>query len=91
MKNNPTPFNYDVKEDSFDLRNIFLNYKHHWPWIIATTVLSICIGFTYLHYAPISYESVAKIKIIDDSKELNVSTDALSLLSNTPKKTWRMK
>ena len=38
-----------------------------------------------MRYAPITYESVAKIKIIDDSKELNVATDPLSLLNGNSK------
>ena len=38
-----------------------------------------------MRYAPTTYESVAKIKIIDDSKELNVARDAMSLLNGNSK------
>ncbi len=86
IKKEPHVTSFNLGEDSFNLRNIILNYKHYWPWVLASTVLAICIGFLYLNYVPITYESVAKIKIMDDSKELNISSDALSLLNSTPKK-----
>lgn len=86
IRREPHISSFNIDEDSFNLRSIIFSYKHYWPWVLTSTVLAVCIGFMYLNYVPITYESVAKIKIMDDSKELNVSSDALSLLSSTPKK-----
>jgi len=74
--------NYD---DSFVLKDVLFKYLHYWPWFLATTLICLLLGLAFMRYAPITYESVAKIKIIDDSKELNVATDAMSLLNGNSK------
>src|SRR5690606_21038661 len=78
-----TPYIKD--EDPFNPRDILLKYKHYWPWILGSVLLCLCLGLLYLKFAPDSYESVAKIKILDDSKQLDVSEDAMALLGKAPK------
>lgn len=38
-----------------------------------------------MRYAPATFESVAKIKIIDESKELNVANDSTYMLNGNSK------
>ncbi|UOY05325.1 AAA family ATPase [Muricauda sp. SCSIO 64092] len=85
MKKNPDITYYDSDEDFIDLKDIFFQCKRYWPWFLTSIVLCLCIGFFYLGMVPITYKSIAKIKIMDDSKELGLSVDALSLLGNNPK------
>jgi len=73
------------EEDSLNLKEILLKYLAYWPWFLAATVLSLWLGVVYLKYAPVTYNSVAKIKIIDESKEMNIAGDALSLLGGKSK------
>lgn len=78
-----TPFSLDFEDDNeaFTLKDTLLKYLRYWPWFVSSFLLCLILGFLYLGYAPISYESVAKIKIIDESKEMNVAADALSMLN----------
>ena len=76
---------YPGDEDSFNPRDILLKYKHYWPWILGSIVLCLGLGLLYLKFATVSYESVAKIKILDDSNKLDVSEDAMALLGKAPK------
>lgn len=67
--------------NSLDLKGIFLKYLRYWPWFLVAVILSVSGSIFYLKYATVSYRSVAKIKIVDESKEMNIGTDAMSLLS----------
>lgn len=65
---------------SGDLKQVLGRYFKYWPWFLAGVLLSVGAGYLYMRYAPIIYESVAKIEVIDESEGINISTDALSLL-----------
>ncbi|SHJ76580.1 capsular exopolysaccharide family [Arenibacter nanhaiticus] len=79
---NEAPYNSQQfeEEESLNLKEILFKYLAYWPWFLATSVLAIWLGVVYIKYVPETYQSVAKIKIIDESKEMNIATDALSLL-----------
>lgn len=80
-----TPFSLEFDDDhndSFSFKDTIEKYLRYWPWFVVAVLLSIGLGYLYVLYTPLTYQSVAKIKIIDDSKELNVATDALALMGN---------
>jgi tyrosine-protein kinase Etk/Wzc len=81
------PFSLDIEDNDqpFDLKGIVNKYFRFWPWFISTLIMCIAIGIFYLRYTPIIYETTAKIKIIDDSKEMDMTADALSVLSGNSK------
>lgn len=81
------PYSLDIQEDEeqFDIKKALSRYVRYWPWFLAAIFISITIGYFYLRYAPVVFESVAKIKILDDSKQLNISADPLSLLNGGSK------
>src|SRR6056297_4049430 len=68
-------------ESSFNLKEQIYKYLKYWPWFLGSLVLCVLLGLVYLRYPPESYASMAKIKIIDESKEMNVASDALSMLN----------
>ncbi|WP_025740919.1 GumC family protein [Aquimarina pacifica] len=68
------------REDSLSLKENLLRYAYKWPWFLASVFFCIIVGFLYIRYAPVIFSTEAKIKIIDDSKEFDIATDALSLL-----------
>ncbi|PIE99946.1 MAG: tyrosine protein kinase [Maribacter sp.] len=72
-------------EESFQLKEILPKYLRYWPWFLATIGVFLFLGYAYLRYAPVIYSSVAKIKIIDDSKELEIASDAFPFLGGGTK------
>src|SRR6056297_3186180 len=81
MKETPFSLDFNDQEEAFTLKDTLFKYLRYWPWFLISLVLCIAIGILYLRYASVTYESVAKIKIIDESKEMNVAADALSILN----------
>lgn len=79
------PFIVDLNEEDENqvVKEKITKYLRFWPWFLVAIVLCVGGGYLYMRYAPVTYESFAKIKIIDDTKELNVATDAESLLSGS--------
>jgi len=72
---------FNEEEESFQFKKILLKYLRHWPWFLGAIFFCIGMGYLYMRYAPVTYESVAKIKIIDESRELNVVPDALAMMT----------
>lgn len=77
------PYLLDVKENvnTLDLKEILLKYFRFWPWFIVSSIFGLALGFCYLSYTPKIYESVAKIQIVDESKQLDLAVDPKSLMS----------
>lgn len=82
-----SPYKLDIYEDeeSFNLKEAVSKYLRYWPWFLIALLITFGIGFAYLRYAPIIYETQAKIKILDDTKGMKFSTDPMSMLSGQTK------
>ena len=78
MKESQINSENDSAANSF--QEIVIKYLKFWRWFVIGAFLSLSIAFIYLRYAPILYKTIAKIKIIDDTKETEIASDALSLL-----------
>lgn len=85
MKETPYTVEHFEEEESFELKEIIQKYLRYWPWFVLATVFCIGIGYAYMRWAPIIYKSQAKIKIIDESQEVDIASSALSLLSGKSK------
>ncbi len=81
MKESPFTLDFNEEDDYVNLKGLLSKYLRFWPWFLATSLICLLLGVAYMRYAPITFESVAKIKIIEDSKELNVAKDPLSVLN----------
>ena len=66
MKESPFISEFNDDEESFLFEDIFFRYLDYWRWFLVSVVLSLFFGYMYVRYAPVTYESVAKIKIIDE-------------------------
>ncbi len=77
----------DINDDdqTIALKDKFRKYLAYWPWFLIGLLICFLIGFLYVRYASITYQSVAKVKIIDESKELDIATDPLALLEGSSK------
>jgi len=85
MKETPYTIEHFEEEESFAIKDIIQKYLRYWPWFILTTIISIGLGVAYMRYAPITYQSTAKIKIVDESQEVDIASSALSLLGGGSK------
>ncbi|NJB72637.1 capsular exopolysaccharide synthesis family protein [Saonia flava] len=83
MKESPFIVDFNEDEESFNLKETLLKYLPYWPWFLVSIIVCIGLGYFYTWYKPVAYESVAKIKIIDDTKEVNVASEALSFLNGS--------
>jgi len=78
MKEEPfSPIGNDEERWAFP-RSLFMRYLKYWPWFTASIFLALFSGYLYLRYSSTIYQSTAKIKIIDEAKELDLASDALS-------------
>ncbi len=78
-------FDIIENEPSFEPKVIIQKYLRYWPWFILGIIISIGMAVAYIRYAPITYNSTAKIKIVDESQEVDITSSALSLLGGGPK------
>ncbi|MBU2947823.1 GumC family protein [Zobellia uliginosa] len=65
-------------EDSFLIKEIFLKYLKYWKWFLVMAIVGLFFGFIYLRYTTKIYASVAKIRIIDDSAQTDIASEAVS-------------
>ncbi len=82
---NQTPYILDFKEEDkpIALKELVSKYISYWPWFVASCALFLAIGFFYEQYAPKTYTSEAKIKILDSSHETKViPNDAVAVSQN---------
>ena len=81
------PFNnaFEDVEDDVNIKEVLFKYLRFWPWFVAAVFVTLAGAFLYLKFTPTVYNSEAKIKIIDDSKELNIGADVSSFFSGRTK------
>lgn len=85
MKEAPYQNLMNVEEEAINIKEIVFKYLAYWHWFLLGILLCIAGAYAYTRYAPVTYETAAKIKIIDDTKEMDIATDAMSLLSGNSK------
>ena len=75
----------EESKESFVLKEVFFKYLPYWPWFLLAVLFSLFVGILVMRYAPTKYFSVAKVKIVDESKEMDIAMDPAALLSGTSK------
>jgi len=83
MKESQISVDFIDKEDTFNAKDVAAKYLRNWLWFLVGVIFSIGLGFLYMRYAPITFETIAKIKIIDDSKETNIASEAMAKLEGS--------
>ena len=73
--NPPNPIE---NESSLDIQSEIKRYLRYWPWFVLSAFLAFTIAYTYLRYAPRIYETNAKIKVLDESDDLELPLSALN-------------
>ncbi|WP_276390439.1 GumC family protein [Eudoraea chungangensis] len=85
MENSSVLSSLQEIDEPSTLTEMLAKYLRFWPFFLISIIISLLLGLAYMRYAPTTYLSVAKIKIVDESKELNVASDAMALLNGTSK------
>ncbi|WP_422081492.1 GumC family protein [Ulvibacterium sp.] len=82
---NESSFSLDFKENetTINLKEIVFQYLRYWPWFIFTVVLFVGLAYSYIRVIPPTYQSEAKVKIADDSQEMDIDLDPLSMINGT--------
>ncbi|WP_299531869.1 tyrosine-protein kinase family protein [Ulvibacterium sp.] len=81
MSESPFSLDYDEAEESVNIWELTKKYLRYWPWFVMWVLVCLGLAYAYMRYAPIVYESVAKIKIIDEAKEMDITPDPVAMLS----------
>ena len=61
------------------LKEVFFKYFKYWYWFLIGLAVSLLFAKFYLRYAPIIYDSQAKIKVLKENEENLLSIDQSSL------------
>jgi capsular exopolysaccharide synthesis family protein len=81
MAESPFSLDYDEAEESVNIWEVAQKYLRYWPWFLFGILVCLGLAYAYMRYAPIVYESVAKIKIVDGAKEMDIAVDPMSMLN----------
>ena len=64
------------EEDSLDLKQEISRYLRYWPWFVLSLAIALISAYVYLRFAPLVFQTYAKIKILDKSDGLELPTAA---------------
>ena len=62
---------FDIDKD-INLKEELRKYTSFWPWFILGITLAIISSFLYLRYAPLSFQTSAKVRILDEKESLEL-------------------
>lgn len=68
------------KNSSFDFVKFLKRFLSYWTYFLISLLIALLAGYFYLRYAPITYTTTSKVKIIDDSSESDIAKDPLSMV-----------
>lgn len=86
MKKAPFSLDFEDTSDTFNFKKWGLRFVKFWPFFLITITVCLALGILYLRYAPMIYQTTAKIKIVDETSEMNVAADALSAIGGATSK-----
>ncbi|MGJ5642442.1 GumC family protein, partial [Formosa sp. S-31] len=74
----------EAQDTGVNIKDEILKYLKFWKWFVLAACIGTLLAFVYLRFTPETYRSFAKIKILDESSSLELSTGkGGSLFSDT--------
>lgn len=64
--------NFKEDDKPIAITDLLSKYLSYWPWFLVSCILFVVLGYFYATYAPRTYTTVAKIKILDDAKQSKI-------------------
>ncbi|MGC9151901.1 MAG: GumC family protein [Microbacter sp.] len=90
MENNQLDTPEEIEETPINIRELIEKFIGYWPWIVASVVLALILGYFYAHISPRKYQFTASVLIMDQSKsgQMNAMSlmnqlEAVGITSNT--------
>lgn len=78
---------YQETKSAIDIRKEFNKYLPFWFWFVGFTSLTLLLAHFYLRYTPPTYETSAKIKILDNSgSPFKMSSDGIFIVGKSKSK-----
>jgi len=72
LKSNPQD-RFEMEQD-INLKEELRKYTSFWPWFVLGIMLAIVSSFLYLRYTPLTYQTSAKVRILDEKEGLDLPT-----------------
>lgn len=72
MKETPNILDFKEEDRPIAITDLVSKYLSYWPWFIISCLLFLVLGYFYTTYAPKTFTTVAKIKILDDAKQSKI-------------------
>jgi capsular exopolysaccharide synthesis family protein len=77
QQENPTPRANFEQSASFNVKKELVKYLRYWPWYVIGLALGLTIAYFYIRYQPRSYQTQAKIKLLDQSDGMDLPGAAM--------------
>ncbi len=68
------PLDQDTEDNGINIKDEILRYLKFWKWFVLAAIIGVLVAFLYLRFTPETYKSFSKIKILDESSDLELST-----------------
>jgi len=69
----PTQHYLMEEEESINIKHLLRKYLRFWPWFVLSLMVTLTGSYLYVRYTSKVYQTNAKIKIIDKSKDMGFS------------------
>lgn len=63
-----------IESEAFKLKVELFRYFSFWPYFVFSLIISLACSYTYIRYTPDVFETNAKIKILDQERDLALPT-----------------
>ncbi len=60
--------------DAAELKSEIFRYLSFWPFFVISVFIFTALAFTYIRYTPVVFETNAKIKVLDQERDLALPT-----------------
>ncbi|MDB2317673.1 hypothetical protein N9V23_02850 [Flavobacteriales bacterium] len=77
-----TPKDHFGLDQEINLKEELRKYSSFWPWFVVGITLAIFASFLYLRYTPLTFQTIAKVRILDEKESLELPS-ASSLFSQS--------
>ncbi len=73
----------DQEDVAVNIKELIVKYLVYWPWFLFSSLIFTFLAFAYVYVTPNMYETEAKIKIIDENKQMEMTLDLESLMKGS--------
>ncbi len=79
MRETPNMLDFKEEDKPIAFMDILLKYLRYWPWFLISCALFLALGYYYEKYAPKTYSTVAKVKILDADKQSKIIPNEVAM------------